>query len=409
MKFTNGEEKKKKLTLWIIEIATACTLIFLAIKNIDVISSLIYRGAKILSPLILGFVIALILNVPMKYFESHLWTKTNNKFLKKVQKPVAFIISLILILGILIGIFCLVLPELLDAAKVIFQEATKLIEKLKTTEDIEIAGFSLNKLLTNGEWNEMLSKGQNWLKENSTSIVNTAITTAVSVIGGFINFFIALVFSVYILFSKEKLKNQFSRVINAFLPRKVGKTIVHISVVANDNFRNFISGQTLEAFILGILCTIGMLILKIPYAPMVGALVGITALVPIVGGFIGAGVGAFMILTVSPVKALIFVIFLIILQQLEGNIIYPKVMGSKVNLPAIWILFAVTVGGGIGGILGMFLSVPVTATLYTLLKEATEKKENKNSKLKIQETNSQEAEDIQADKNDPPTSQNEEK
>ena len=386
MNLTPKEDKSKKFTLWIIEIAAACALLFLAIKNINVISSVLYSGAKILSPLLLGFIIALILNVPMKYFEERLWAKTENKFLKKIKKPIAFIISTIIILGILTSIFCLVIPELLNAAKVIFQEASNLIEKLKTAEDIEIAGFSIRKLLSDSEWNNMLTKGQQWLKENSTSIANSAITTAFSVIGGVINFFIALVFSIYILFSQEKLKSHLSRLIKAWLPQKLGKTIIHVSLVANSNFKNFISGQTLEAFILGILCTIGMLILKIPYAPMVGALVGITALVPIVGGFIGAGVGAFMILTVSPIKALVFVVFLVILQQLEGNIIYPKVMGSKVNLPAIWILAAVTIGGGIGGILGMFLSVPITATLYTLLKEATEKKELNLSVLEVEQT-----------------------
>ncbi len=373
MKFS--QDKKKKLTWWIIEIATICILIFFVSQNTNVISDAISSIIEIISPLLSGLIIALILNVPMKFFESHLWMNTKNKALQKVRKPISFIISLVLIIGILTLIICLVIPELIGAAKVIVQGTYNLIDKLQSMDKVEIVGVQLDKILNSADWDKMLSNVQNWIKDKSGSIVTTAFSTAVSVIGGVMNFFIALVFSIYILFGKDKLKSQAARLIKAWTPEKASENIIHISFVANKNFGNFISGQSLEAVILGILCMIGMIILRIPYAPMVGALVGITALIPVVGGFIGAAVGAFMILTVSPFKALVFVIFLIILQQIEGNVIYPKVMGSKVNLPAIWILAAVTVGGSIGGVLGMFLSVPITSTLYQLLKEETLKKE----------------------------------
>ena len=176
---------------------------------------------------------------------------------------------------------------------------------------------------------------------------------------------------------KEFVKNQSARLINAWIPEKAGGWIIHAFSVGMKIFRSFVSGQTLEAIILGSLCMIGMLILKIPYAPMVGALVGVTAFIPVVGAFAGTAVGAFMILTVSPGKALIFVIYLLILQQIEGNLIYPKVMGDRVNLPAMWVLAAVTIGGGIAGPLGMLLGVPVTSTIYILLREETEKRELK--------------------------------
>lgn len=401
------KEKNKQITLWIIEIATACILIFLAVNNVDVILSVLNKCAQVISPLLIGFIIALILNVPMKYVESHLWTKTNKKFLQKTRRPIAFIISLVIILGIIIGIFCLIIPELIAASKVIVQGAINLLDKLQDTENIKIFGFSLDDLLKNTNWDNMLSKLQEWLKEKSGTIVDTAFSTAFSVIGGVVDFFIAFVFSIYILFSKETLKKQAKRIINAWIPQKIGNAFLHISSVANKNFRNFISGQTLEAIILGTLCLLGMIILRIPYAPMVSALVCITALVPVVGGLIGAGVGAFMILTVSPMKALIFIVYLIILQQLEGNVIYPKVMGSKVNLPAIWILAAVTVGGAVGGIFGMFLSVPVTSTAYMILKEETVKREVKKEVLlkKAEEDNQTDAEHpLQTDPN--PDSEN---
>ena len=163
--------------------------------------------------------------------------------------------------------------------------------------------------------------------------------------------------------------------VRVWLPKNFGEWSIHAASVASMNFRNFISGQSLEAVILGVLCMIGMWIFGFPYAPMIGALVGVTALIPVVGGFIGAGVGAFMILTVDPLKAVFFLIFIVVLQQLEGNLIYPRVMGSRVNLPGMWILAAVTVGGGIAGPVGMLLSVPIASTVYVLVKEATDKRE----------------------------------
>lgn len=167
------------------------------------------------------------------------------------------------------------------------------------------------------------------------------------------------------------------RLIHAWLPKKTGISLIHIVSVCNVSFRNFIAGQATEAIILGTLCTIGMLILRLPYAPMVGALIGVTALIPIVGAYIGAITGAFLILTVSPLKAFVFIIFLIILQQIEGNLIYPRVVGSRVNLPAMWVLAAVTVGGNLSGPVGMLLGVPAASAVYELLKEATSKRELK--------------------------------
>lgn len=166
-----------------------------------------------------------------------------------------------------------------------------------------------------------------------------------------------------------------------WIPGKGGEWLIHAASITNVTFRKFISGQSLEALILGSLCMIGMLILQLPYAPMVGALVGVTALIPVVGAFIGTIIGAFMILTVSPIQAVVFVIYLLILQQIEGNLIYPRVMGSRVNMPGMWIMAAVTVGGGIGGPIGMLLSVPIASTAYTLLREATKNRERQQFAL----------------------------
>lgn len=370
-------EKRKKLSRWLIGIATACILIFLGVQNLDTVGKAVSWVLNLIMPMLLGFAFALILNVPMRFFESHLWRKTSRPFLKKMRRPIAYIISLVLIIGILVGVICLIIPELINAVKIIAQSVIDFINKLSAMDEADIAKMPLGKFLLDADWDKILNTLQDWLKKQSGTIMNTVFDTVGSLVGNVVNFFVAFVFSIYILFSKETLKAQTTRLIRAWLPKPFAEWSLHAAQVMNVNFRNFVSGQSLEAVILGSLCFIGMLILRLPYAPMVGALVGVTALIPVVGAFIGTIVGAFMILTVSPIKAVIFVIFLLVLQQIEGNIIYPKVMGSRVNLPAMWILAAVTIGGSLAGAIGMLLAVPVTSTIYILLREATEAREKK--------------------------------
>ncbi len=372
-----SKENRKKLALWIIGIIAVCSLIFLGVQNIGTVANAVKWVVRLLSPFVIGCGIALVLDVPLQFFERHLFTKTKNRLLQNIRRPLCFAISILIILGIVFGVIMLVIPELVDAVKVIVGIVTDFVNKLLAMSEEELLELPFGEYLLNTDWKNLLTSAQNWLKNQGGALVNTAFTTIGSVVTAVVNFGVGFVFAVYILLSKDKLSRQIIRLVNAWLPRKAGKIVRHTAVVASENFRNFISGQTLEALILGGLCMVGMLILRIPYAPMVGALVGVTALIPVIGGFIGAGIGAVMILTQSPVKALMFVIFLIVLQQLEGNLIYPRVMGSRVNLPAMWILAAVTLGGSIGGPLGMLLSVPVASTLYVLLREATESRENK--------------------------------
>lgn len=375
-------EKRKKLTFWIVGVVAACILIFLGVQNIGVVYKAVNWCVQLILPLILGFALAFILNVPTRFFEAHLWKNTKHKFLRKLRRPIAFLLSVVAILGVVVGVVWLVVPELIEAVKIIVQAVVGFINKIKEMPESELAQFPFGNLLLEIDWDNLIDKLQSWLKNQSGAIANTAVGTVSSVIGGIVDFVLAFVFAIYILFSKEKLKSQSKRLVRAWLPEGFGKWLIHASSVASVNFRNFISGQTLEAIILGVLCMVGMLILRIPYAPTVGALVGVTALIPVVGGFIGAIVGAFMIVTVSPIKALIFIVFLLILQQLEGDLIYPKVMGSRVNLPAIWIMAAVTIGGELAGPVGMLLSVPMASTAYVLIKEATLNRERRLSAKK---------------------------
>ena len=182
-----------------------------------------------------------------------------------------------------------------------------------------------------------------------------------------------LIFSIYILSKKEAFKKKSLRLVHVWIPNKIGNILIHVTSVFAESFRNFIVGQTTEALILGSLCALDMAILRLPYAPTIGVLVGVTAFIPYIGAYIDAIVGFIMILTVNPIKALIFIIFLVILQQIEGNIIYPKVVGNRINLPSFWVLAGLTIGGNLAGPIGMILGVPVCSAIYNLINEATEK------------------------------------
>ncbi len=368
-------ERKKKLTKWLIGIATACILIFLGVQNIGRVANAFSWCMGIIMPLVIGCAIALIINVPMGFLEKQLWKKSANRLGCKARRPVAFLLALLFVIGIFVGVVAIVLPTLIDTVTVIVKSAIDLVNRFNSMSESEIAALPFGEMLMDVDWNNLLESAKSWLVERASVITGTVFGTITAFFGGIMDLFVSIVFAVYILFSKEKLKNQTKRVVRAWFPDKFGKWSCHAVSVLNVNLKNFISAQFFEAIILGFLCFIGMLIFRFPYAAMVSVLVGVTALVPIVGGFIGCGIGAFMMLTVDPMKAVWFLVFFIVLQQLEGNIIYPRVMGSRVNLPGMWILAAVTVGGGLGGPIGMLLSVPIASTTYTLFKEATKKRE----------------------------------
>ena len=375
-------EKKKLITKWIIGIIASCIVIFLSLQNIHSLTRAFLWCVGAVMPLAIGIMVAMVLNVPMSFVERQLWPEKQTPFTKALRRPLAFLISAIFIIGIVVGIFWLIIPELVEALKVIYNGALVYINRLSAMTPEEIAELPFGKQLLNVDWDKLLDTAQGWVKQQGGNIINTTVGTITSFVGGLFNFFMALAFSIYILFDKENLKRQLRRLIHAWVPSAPGQWVIHASRVISGNFRNFVSGQTLEALILGVLCMLGMLILRIPYAPMVGTLVGVSALIPVVGAFAGAFIGAFMILTVDPFKALIFLIFLILLQWVEGNLIYPKVMGSHINLPGIWVLAAVTVGGSVAGPVGMLLGVPITAAAYCLLREATEKQEAKGRTAK---------------------------
>ncbi len=352
----------------IIKIGIGAFLLFLAIRHwADIlgIAGAVFAAAF---PLLIGCIIAYPVNILMSWFERHWFPRTRKKLLISLRRPVSLIAAIVSMIGIAALIVQLVLPQLMDCVMLLINEVPKAMEKLIAyIEDLHILPEDIFKVLDGIDWKSRIGQVVNVLTSGVGSVVDTVFKTVLSVFSGVVTAVLAIIFAVYILCSKDTLSHQFDRIMERYLPELWYKRISYALGIINDSFHNFIVGQCIEAVILGLLCTIGMTLLKIPYATMIGALIAFTALIPVAGAYIGAGVGAFMIMTVDPMKALIFLIFLVILQQLEGNIIYPKVVGSSIGLPGIWVLAAVTIGGGIMGVGGMLLGVPLAAALYRII------------------------------------------
>lgn len=321
-------------------------------------------------PLVAGCAIAFVVNILMSFYEKHYFVKSSAGFVRHSRRPVCLAGAYLTLLAIIALVIGLVVPQLVSCVKLIVAELPVVLDAL--TDYIETLDFipkNVGELLEKIDWKSRFGEIAQLLGTGMGGVMGTVIQTVSSVFSGVVSALVGLIFSIYLLLDRERLGRRVERVMRHYLKKRVYDRSVYVLKILNDCFHRYIVGQCTEAVILGTLCSIGMLILRLPYATMVGALVAFTALIPIVGAFIGAGVGAFMILTVSPVKALIFIVFIIVLQQIEGNLIYPRVVGSSIGLPAIWVLAAVTVGGGVLGIAGMLLAVPITAALWRILRD----------------------------------------
>ncbi len=369
-KMTNSRAAK-----WLTAVLVACAIVYLGVCHIENVAGAILWLVNLFKPILLGIILALIINVPMRFVEEFLQVKIKKK---KLCRAVSIVISLVFVFGIFVGVICIVLPKLVDAVKIVTNIIVTSFDFLAGVEEHTdwshvLFGEYLSQI--NIDLHSTAHQLEQWFSSFFGKVVNHAMGVIGIITSEIAKWFIGIVFSVYILAQKELLKSQVSRLIDVWIPKKYASRIMHASRVSSKVFKEFIIGQATEAVVLGTLCMLGMFVLQIPYAPIVGTLVGVTALVPIVGAFAGTIIGAIMILTVAPFKALVFVVFLLILQQIEGNLIYPRVVGAKINLPAIWVLAAVTVGGGLAGPVGMLLGVPAASAVYELLKDATEKRE----------------------------------
>lgn len=354
-----------------------CVSVFLLYLCIEFWPSVINILTTILgaaSPLIIGCVIAYLVNILMAFYERHYFPKSQNDKLRKSCRPVCMLSAFITLVAIIILVVALVLPQLISCVNMIFSALpgaiTKLLGYLSKLEFLPKEVFDF---LNSIDWQSKISQLAGILTSGLGNVVGTVVTVVSSVFSGIVTGFLALIFAIYLLLGKDKLASQFRRVMHRYIKDSLQEKIMYVLSILDDCFHRYIVGQCTEAVILGVLCTLGMWIIGLPYATMIGALIAFTALIPVAGAYIGGGIGALMIFSVSPVQALIFIVYLVILQQLEGNLIYPKVVGSSLGLPAIWVLAAVTVGGGIMGIMGMLLGVPVVAALYRLLRNHVNK------------------------------------
>ncbi len=359
-------ELNKKTTLKIIGIISAAAVIFCALQNLGEVVSFLKKTFSIFTPFIAGGAIAFIINVPMRGIEKKLFP--NNKRFDKLRRPAALVLTLLAIAAVITAVMIIVIPQLVTTAGTLGKQIGPFMTRaqeyimgvFRDYPQIQeyISGLEL-------DWQSMLSSVSGWV----TSGLSGVGTAAASAVSGIVSAFIGFVFAVYILLQKERLGRQFRMILYSLIPERAADKFHEIASQANKTFSSFLSGQCLEAVILGSLFVIPMYLLKMDYIALISVLIAFTALIPLVGAFIGCFVGAFLMLMESPVKALIFVIMFLIIQQIEGNLIYPRVVGKSVGLPAIWVLFVVTVGGKLMGVLGMLVMIPTASVLYALFRE----------------------------------------
>ncbi|MCM1245412.1 MAG: AI-2E family transporter [Roseburia sp.] len=343
------------------------------------------------SPLILGCVVAYAVNILMSFFERHYFPRSKNKFVKKSRSVVCILISYLSLIGIIMLIIGLIVPELTSCVRLLIVKIPPLMEKISGnfSQNMELGRYisELGSVTKSGEidWQQIITKAANWMAGS--------LGGAMGVVGGMIsatfstvfNIIMSIIFSIYLLAGKEKILSQLRRTASVYIKEGAYRKLQYFLSTFNESFHSFIVGQCIEAVILGSLCALGLLILRMPYAGMIGALIGFTALIPVAGAYIGGAVGFLMIATVSPVQAVVFVVFLVILQQLEGQLIYPRVVGASIGLPGIWVLAAVTVGGSAMGITGMLFFVPLASALYRLLKDDVNQRTEKRKPLQKRE------------------------
>ena len=359
------------------KVGISALLLYLCIRFSENVFGFIALIVGALAPVIIGGVIAYLVNILMSFYERHYFPKlSHKKAVIKSRRAVCMPAAILTLLAIISLIFGLVIPELIECIKTFIKVIPKFVDGLLKNDFINrVIPEMLIERIDSVNWQSLVEKGIGFITQGFGGAVDVVFSTIMSIASGVVTGFLSIIFAIYLLASKEKLLGQSQRLCAVYLSEKKYRRVSYFFEVMNDCFRKYIVGQCIEAVILGILCMLGMLALGLPYAAMIGALVGFSALIPVAGAYIGAGIGAVMILTVSPVKALIFLVFLIVLQQLEGNLIYPRVVGNSLGLPAFWVLLAITVGGSVMGVVGMLIGVPITSALYRFLREDVNKRE----------------------------------
>lgn len=352
-------------------------ILYLVLSNLPVVFSGISYVSSVAFPFILGSCVAFIINVPMSFFERKLFYK-----LKKGKRSLSLIMAIVSIVGVILLVSRLIIPELVDT---IFKLSNNIPEYVKEIQAL-LEKTSMNKPMVHKyvnqitfDWDKISGELITFLQDGATSMLNSTVSAITDVVQFIVSFALGFVFALNALLQKEKLSMQVKKVLVAFLPERVAKYIVRVGRLSNNAFSSFLSGQCLEAVILGCLIFASMKLLGLPYAVLIAVFIGVMSLIPIIGGFIGCWVGVLLIFMVDWKQAIIFIIMFVVVQQFEGNVIYPHVVGNSVGLPAIWVLVAVTIGGNIAGIVGMIFSIPFCSVLYRLFSEIVNKQIKKKN------------------------------
>lgn len=346
-------------------------ILYLVLSNLQVVFAGLSYASSVAFPFILGSCLAFIINVPMRFFETHVFCK-----MKKGKRALSLIAALLCIIGVIILVFRLIIPELVET---IFRLSNNIPGYVKEVQAF-LEHYSVNKPMVHKyvnqitfDWDKVSAELISFLQDSATNMLNSTVSVISNAVQAVVSFVLGFVFALNSLLQKEKLSVQVRKVLVAFLPERVAKYIVRVGRLSNRAFSSFLSGQCLEAVILGSLIFVSMTLLRLPYAVLVAVFIAVMSLIPIIGGFVGCCVGVLLILMVDWKQAIIFIVMFVVVQQFEGNVIYPHVVGNSVGLPAMWVLVAVTIGGNIAGIPGMLFSIPFCSVLYQLFSEIVNK------------------------------------
>lgn len=353
-------------------------LLYVGLQNTRMVSAALRYVAGLIAPFLIGGCIAFILNVPMRFFETRVLVSkklAKTRHGRKMRRIISLLLTLTVVLGVIVFVVFMVAPELYQSFAAIGRELTQFTNRVpqlleQASERLPMFAEEIDKIgddLLDVDWKEIGQMAKDFL-ENSNFLSST-VSIATSVASGVANTIIGIVFAIYILLQKENLGRQFRRLFFALFPERGVDRFLEVCNLTSASFSSFLSGQCLEAVILGMMFFVSMSVLHMDYALVIAVLIGVTSLIPIFGAFIGCFVGAFLILIANPIQALWFIVLFLVLQQIEGNVIYPRVVGGSVGLPSIWVLVAVTLGASIAGVLGILFAIPIVSVVYTLLRE----------------------------------------
>ncbi len=392
-------ELSKKNVKIILGIITFGILLFSATQHLSAVLAFLGGILKIVAPLIVGFCLAFILNIIMTLLEDKVWGfmgKSKKAFARKMKRPVSLVSTIILMLGFVVLLLFIIIPALKDSIDLMVAKVPGYYDSVVVWIDSIVKDFGLDvstEALHNPKFtiNDIVAMIEKVFTFEATGdILNTTVGVTSSVISGVANFALGFIIAIYMLAEKEKIGKFTRRILEAVLPDKVTEKVYNVSNVAASSFSSFITGQFTDALLLGVMCFIGSSILRIPNAAVVSVIIGISAIIPVIGPIVGEAISVLILLMESPLKALIFLIFILILQVIDNNFIYPKIVGKSVGLPGILVFIAVVLGGNLGGIMGVLLGVPTAAALYALcvewLKSKSEKKRLEKKAEEVENT-----------------------